>query len=87
METKIKIGDNYDWGGEYFDQFVINGRVIDKKKISPGLRHKLVEKKLYTTKYQSGVNKVVSIEEVDFCGEIHTQIILDNGKEFIILKN
>lgn len=80
----IKVGDDYKWEGHYFDGFVLNGKDINPDKLSCVRKRRLIEKESYKTKYLSGINKIVSIEEIDFCGYLCTKILLDNNKEMYI---
>jgi hypothetical protein len=84
MNKNIKVGDDYKWEGHYFDGFVLNGKEIDTDKLSDVRKRRLIEKESYKTKYLSGINKIVSIEEIDFCGQLCTKIVLDNNKEMYI---
>jgi hypothetical protein len=84
MNKNIKVGDDYKWEGHYFDGFVLNGKDINPHKLSSVRKRRLIEKESYKTKYLSGINKIVSIEEIDFCGHLSTKIVLDNNKEMYI---
>jgi hypothetical protein len=75
----IKIGDMVKWSGYYMDKLVYCGVLFDREDLSKTKIIELIRLGSYTTKFESGINRVVK-----FCEDVTDEILfeLDNGKIF-----
>jgi hypothetical protein len=78
-DSPIKIGDMVKWSGYYLDKLIYCDVVFDREDLSRKMISELIRSGSYTTKFQSGINRVVK-----FCEDITDEIFfeLDNGKIF-----